>query len=270
MWLLLTGGKSVKGSGLGEDHDGPSQEPEWRPEEETLCRHCYSGRSKGAGSFDFISLTHQCFSNQSRSQRTYVGSGLISFRSCSWMSPRQAWTPAPDIRCGLCWRAAEQAESLSSARTTWTRPTYLLVPTFDTEAEFWTRLHTWRNQKNNLMLFLLLPTDRKAVISQGQLKCVGSSMYLKIKCGVGYHLRRVPPPSDGFWKLCKSTFFFFNIWDACSTECPSVTGVRLKRSPHWWRIMWPRQSWLSSMRPSWRSRFRLRAWTRSQVEIKLS
>uniref|UniRef100_A0A8C2Z0Q1 ABC transporter domain-containing protein n=1 Tax=Cyclopterus lumpus TaxID=8103 RepID=A0A8C2Z0Q1_CYCLU len=33
--------------------------------------------------------------------------------------------------------------------------------------------------------------DRKAVISQGQLRCVGSSMYLKVKCGVGYHLRRV-------------------------------------------------------------------------------
>ncbi|XP_076007941.1 cholesterol transporter ABCA5 [Genypterus blacodes] len=31
--------------------------------------------------------------------------------------------------------------------------------------------------------------DRKAVISQGQLRCVGSSMYLKIKCGVGYHIR---------------------------------------------------------------------------------
>uniref|UniRef100_A0A8C2X410 ABC transporter domain-containing protein n=1 Tax=Cyclopterus lumpus TaxID=8103 RepID=A0A8C2X410_CYCLU len=30
--------------------------------------------------------------------------------------------------------------------------------------------------------------DRKAVISQGQLRCVGSSMYLKVKCGVGYHL----------------------------------------------------------------------------------
>ncbi|MEQ2174263.1 hypothetical protein GOODEAATRI_006081 [Goodea atripinnis] len=28
-----------------------------------------------------------------------------------------------------------------------------------------------------------------AVISQGHLKCVGSSLYLKIKCGVGYHLR---------------------------------------------------------------------------------
>ncbi|KAG7256533.1 hypothetical protein CRUP_015431 [Coryphaenoides rupestris] len=31
--------------------------------------------------------------------------------------------------------------------------------------------------------------DRKAVISQGQLRCVGSSLYLKTKCGVGYHLR---------------------------------------------------------------------------------
>uniref|UniRef100_A0A8C2JK28 ATP binding cassette subfamily A member 5 n=1 Tax=Cyprinus carpio TaxID=7962 RepID=A0A8C2JK28_CYPCA len=32
-------------------------------------------------------------------------------------------------------------------------------------------------------------TDRKAVISQGQLKCVGSSLYLKNKYGVGYQLR---------------------------------------------------------------------------------
>ncbi|XP_051530802.1 cholesterol transporter ABCA5-like isoform X2 [Myxocyprinus asiaticus] len=31
--------------------------------------------------------------------------------------------------------------------------------------------------------------DRKAILSQGQLKCVGSSLYLKTKCGVGYHLR---------------------------------------------------------------------------------
>ncbi|XP_047464781.1 ATP-binding cassette sub-family A member 5 [Mugil cephalus] len=31
--------------------------------------------------------------------------------------------------------------------------------------------------------------DRKAVVSQGQLRCVGSSMYLKTRCGVGYHLR---------------------------------------------------------------------------------
>ncbi|XP_061088077.1 ATP-binding cassette sub-family A member 5 isoform X2 [Conger conger] len=34
-----------------------------------------------------------------------------------------------------------------------------------------------------------LLADRKAVISQGQVKCVGSSLYLKTKCGVGYHLR---------------------------------------------------------------------------------
>ncbi|CAL8264080.1 unnamed protein product [Arctogadus glacialis] len=31
--------------------------------------------------------------------------------------------------------------------------------------------------------------DRKAVISRGQLRCVGSSLYLKTKWGVGYHLR---------------------------------------------------------------------------------
>lgn len=49
----------------------------------------------------FLSLI-SFFSNQSQSQRTYVGSGLSSFRSCSWTSPRQAWTPAPDIRYGLC------------------------------------------------------------------------------------------------------------------------------------------------------------------------
>lgn len=56
------------------------------------------------------------------------------------------------------------------------------------------RLHAWREhraEKKQIFPFLFFPTDRKAVISQGQLKCVGSSMYLKIKCGVGYHLRQV-------------------------------------------------------------------------------
>uniref|UniRef100_A0A3Q2E3Z0 ATP-binding cassette, sub-family A (ABC1), member 5 n=1 Tax=Cyprinodon variegatus TaxID=28743 RepID=A0A3Q2E3Z0_CYPVA len=38
--------------------------------------------------------------------------------------------------------------------------------------------------------------DRKAVISQGQLKCVGSSLYLKIKCGVGYHLMSIAEGCD--------------------------------------------------------------------------
>lgn len=32
-------------------------------------------------------------------------------------------------------------------------------------------------------------TDRKAVISQGMLKCVGSSIFLKSKWGIGYRLR---------------------------------------------------------------------------------
>ncbi|KAM9716481.1 LOW QUALITY PROTEIN: cholesterol transporter ABCA5 [Menidia menidia] len=31
--------------------------------------------------------------------------------------------------------------------------------------------------------------DRKAVVSQGRLRCVGSSFYLKTQCGVGYQLR---------------------------------------------------------------------------------
>lgn len=31
--------------------------------------------------------------------------------------------------------------------------------------------------------------DRKAVISQGMLKCVGSSIFLKSKWGIGYRLR---------------------------------------------------------------------------------
>ncbi|KAM4664973.1 ABC-type organic anion transporter ABCA8-like isoform 2-T2 [Discoglossus pictus] len=39
--------------------------------------------------------------------------------------------------------------------------------------------------------------DRKAVISSGRLKCVGASMFLKRKWGIGYHLRmQMSPPYD--------------------------------------------------------------------------
>ncbi len=34
-----------------------------------------------------------------------------------------------------------------------------------------------------------LLTDRKAVMSKGKLQCCGSSMYLKNKFGIGYHLK---------------------------------------------------------------------------------
>ncbi|XP_053563269.1 ABC-type organic anion transporter ABCA8 [Bombina bombina] len=37
--------------------------------------------------------------------------------------------------------------------------------------------------------------DRKAVISNGRLKCVGTSMFLKRKWGIGYHLRMMVSPS---------------------------------------------------------------------------
>ena len=33
-----------------------------------------------------------------------------------------------------------------------------------------------------------LLADRKAIVSQGQLRCLGSSLFLKNKFGVGYHL----------------------------------------------------------------------------------
>ena len=31
--------------------------------------------------------------------------------------------------------------------------------------------------------------DRKAIISKGKLKCVGSSLFLKNRFGIGYHLK---------------------------------------------------------------------------------
>ncbi|KAG9465850.1 hypothetical protein GDO78_017643, partial [Eleutherodactylus coqui] len=40
-----------------------------------------------------------------------------------------------------------------------------------------------------------LLADRKAVISNGRLKCVGSSLFLKTKWGIGYHLRMQVSPS---------------------------------------------------------------------------
>lgn len=139
--LFLTGRQSAEGSGLGEDHDSSGQESEWGPKEETICGHCHTWGSKGA----FFSLhMHTIFSLLCSGLRLTAlwniyrcKSPLVLFqayciifvpvRSCCWMSLQQAWTPAPDTRCGHCWKAAEQAESLSSAHTTWMRLTYLLV-----------------------------------------------------------------------------------------------------------------------------------------------
>jgi ATP-binding cassette, subfamily A (ABC1), member 5 len=33
-----------------------------------------------------------------------------------------------------------------------------------------------------------LLSDRKAIISKGELRCLGSSLFLKNKFGIGYHL----------------------------------------------------------------------------------
>ncbi len=36
-----------------------------------------------------------------------------------------------------------------------------------------------------------LLADRKAIVSKGQLRCLGSSLFLKNKFGLGYHLTSV-------------------------------------------------------------------------------
>uniref|UniRef100_A0A672NUC9 ATP binding cassette subfamily A member 5 n=1 Tax=Sinocyclocheilus grahami TaxID=75366 RepID=A0A672NUC9_SINGR len=63
----------------------------------------------------------------------------------------------------------------------------------DPKVNVWTQclelLYSSSLSQSYLPLFIFCLADRKAVISQGQLKCVGSSLYLKTKCGVGYHLR---------------------------------------------------------------------------------
>ncbi|XP_041434155.1 ABC-type organic anion transporter ABCA8 isoform X2 [Xenopus laevis] len=62
------------------------------------------------------------------------------------------------------------------------------------------RLHIWtilkENKADRVTLFSTqfmdeadILADRKAVISKGRLKCVGSSLFLKRKWGIGYHLR---------------------------------------------------------------------------------
>ncbi len=115
-------------------------------------------------------------------------------RSFFWMSLRLAWTQCLGTRSGPYWRAVEQAELLSSALITWTRQIYLQVLlsffTFLQSVIYASISHT-----------SLRHTDRKAVISQGQLKCVGSSLYLKTKCGVGYHLRLVLRKVQKTWYI---------------------------------------------------------------------
>lgn len=41
----------------------------------------------------------------------------------------------------------------------------------------------------NIFNFFILLTDRKAFISKGKLRCCGSSLFLKSRFGIGYHLK---------------------------------------------------------------------------------
>ncbi|XP_076447270.1 cholesterol transporter ABCA5-like isoform X2 [Babylonia areolata] len=70
----------------------------------------------------------------------------------------------------------------------------------------YSRRHLWSLLKNSKEGRIILLTthfmdeadilaDRKAIISKGQLKCCGSSLYLKNKFGIGYHINMVVEPS---------------------------------------------------------------------------
>ena len=46
--------------------------------------------------------------------------------------------------------------------------------------------------------------DRKAIVSQGQLQCYGSSLFLKSKYGLGYHLTMVLDAKAGNLEATRS------------------------------------------------------------------
>ncbi|ESP03886.1 hypothetical protein LOTGIDRAFT_110141 [Lottia gigantea] len=60
--------------------------------------------------------------------------------------------------------------------------------------------------------------DRKAIISKGQLRCCGSSLFLKSKFGIGYHLNMVVEP-----EVCK-------VNEITEILKQNVDGVELQRS----------------------------------------
>ena len=64
----------------------------------------------------------------------------------------------------------------------------------------YSRRHLWKllkAQKKNKLIVLTthfmdeadILADRKTIMSKGQLRCTGSSLFLKNRFGVGYHLR---------------------------------------------------------------------------------
>lgn len=73
------------------------------------------------------------------------------------------------------------------------------------------RRHLWRLLQQQRDKLIVLTThfmdeadilaDRKAMISKGKLRCVGSSLFLKVRFGVGYHLSMVLEPSADFDRI---------------------------------------------------------------------
>lgn len=85
-------------------------------------------------------------------------------------------------------KVQRRAENTSTALCNWAAAPVL----YSTHMRTKVYLHASWKHVWFIFFWMFVSADRKAVISQGQLKCVGSSLYLKIKCGVGYHLRQGP------------------------------------------------------------------------------
>ena len=47
----------------------------------------------------------------------------------------------------------------------------------------------WNCHLRQLLLFLYLFVDYKAILSKGKVRCAGTSLFLKNRFGIGYHLK---------------------------------------------------------------------------------
>jgi len=47
----------------------------------------------------------------------------------------------------------------------------------------------WNCHFRQLLLFLYLFVDYKAILSKGKVRCAGTSLFLKNRFGIGYHLK---------------------------------------------------------------------------------
>lgn len=140
---------------------------------------------------------------------------LLDFapRFYCWMSRLREWIRVRGTSSGTSWRTEKQITWPFSAPISWTRrisspvspastpwapscPRYRAKsgtsPTKECTLIWAVELGfgaNWQSSDSKGLLDFFFFLDRKAVISQGMLKCLGSSLFLKSKWGIGYRLR---------------------------------------------------------------------------------